>query len=148
MKALVQRVSAARVTVEDETVGEIGRGFLVLLGVEAGDGDDDGDYICRKLSKLRIFEDDAGKMNRSLHEVGGAILLVSQFTLCADLRRGNRPSFVKAAAPQEATARYERLAAALAAEGVKVETGRFAAEMSVSLVNEGPVTIWIDSRDS
>ena len=157
MKALVQRVSRAAVTlagktvaggtVAGETVGQIGPGLLVLLGVEDGDGEADADHLCRKIARLRIFADDAGKMNRSVIETGGAVLLVSQFTLCADLRRGNRPSFAKAAPPEAATALYERLAAALRTEGLTVETGRFAAEMSVSMVNEGPVTIWIDSKD-
>ena len=146
MKALVQRVGRAAVTVDGETVGQIGLGLLVLLGVEAGDDRAEADRLCGKIAKLRIFPDDRGKMNRSVLESGGAILLVSQFTLCADLRRGNRPSFAKAAPPEEASALYAYMAAAFAAEGLTVETGRFAAEMSVSLVNEGPVTIWIDSR--
>ena len=110
MKALAQRVSRAAVTVAGETVGQIGPGLLVLLGVEDGDDEADADHLCRKIAKLRIFADDAGKMNRSVLETGGAVLLVSQFTLCADLRRGNRPSFAKAAPPEAATALYERLA--------------------------------------
>lgn len=153
MKALVQRVSRASVkvaneTATDEPLGQIGPGLLVLLGVEAGDEKADADHLCRKIAKLRIFSDAQGKMNLSLLESGGAILLISQFTLCADLKRGNRPSFAKAAPPAEAKALYEYLGDAFRAEGLKVETGRFAADMSVSLVNEGPVTIWIDSRTS
>jgi D-tyrosyl-tRNA(Tyr) deacylase len=146
MKALVQRVSRAGVTVAGTVVGEIGPGLLVLLGVEAGDDKADADRLCRKIARLRIFSDDQGKMNLSLQDSGGAILLISQFTLCADLRRGNRPSFAGAAPPGDAEALYDYLAEGFIAAGIAVQTGRFAADMSVSLVNEGPVTIWIDSR--
>jgi D-aminoacyl-tRNA deacylase len=145
MKALVQRVSEAEVTVGDRIVGTIGRGLLVLLGVEGGDRDGDLGVLARKIAHLRIFEDDAGKMNRSVLEVGGAVLVVSQFTLCADLRKGNRPSFIAAAPPEQARALYARFCEVLAAQGATVATGEFAARMAVRLTNDGPVTIWLDS---
>jgi D-aminoacyl-tRNA deacylase len=144
MKALVQRVSEAAVTVGERTVGAIGRGLLVLLGVEEGDGESDAALLARKVANLRIFEDDAGKMNRSVLEVGGGVLVVSQFTLCADVRKGNRPSFVGAAAPERAQALYASFCEHLGAHGVPVARGEFAAHMAVRLVNDGPVTIWLD----
>jgi D-aminoacyl-tRNA deacylase len=144
MKALVQRVSEAAVMVGERTVGAIGRGLLVLLGVEEGDGDSDAALLARKIAHLRIFEDDAGKMNRSVLEVGGGVLVVSQFTLCADVRKGNRPSFVGAAAPERAQALYARFCEHLGAHGAPVARGEFAAHMAVRLVNDGPVTIWLD----
>ncbi len=146
MKALLQRVSEASVAVEGQVVGAIERGLLVLLCAVQGDGEAEVDYLARKTANLRIFEDDAGKMNRSVLDVGGGALVVSQFTLAADVSRGNRPGFSGAAAPDLAEALYSYFCRQLAAHGVPVAMGRFAAHMAVSLVNDGPVTIWIDSR--
>jgi D-aminoacyl-tRNA deacylase len=145
MKALVQRVSEADVTVGERMVGSIGRGLLALLGVEHGDGMGEAELLARKVAHLRIFEDDAGKMNRSVLDVGGGVLAVSQFTLCADVRKGNRPSFIAAAPPELAEALYARFCDQLAAEGAAVARGQFAAHMAVHLVNEGPITIWLDT---
>jgi D-tyrosyl-tRNA(Tyr) deacylase len=145
MKTLVQRVSEASVTVGERVVGSIGRGLLVLLGVEHGDGAGEADLLARKVANLRIFEDNAGKMNRSVLDVGGGVLVVSQFTLCADVRKGNRPSFIGAARPELAEALYARFCDRLAAEGATVARGQFAAHMAVRLVNDGPVTIWLDT---
>ena len=145
MKALLQRVSEASVTEDDRVLGAIGPGLLVLLGVERGDGTPESDLLARKTAALRIFEDAAGKMNRSVLDIGASAMVVSQFTLAADLRRGNRPSFSAAAAPDTAELLYERFCAALREAGVPVATGRFAARMAVRLVNDGPVTIWLDS---
>jgi D-tyrosyl-tRNA(Tyr) deacylase len=146
MKALLQRVSEAGVTVEGQVVGAIDRGLLVLLCAEQGDGEAEADHLARKTSNLRIFEDDAGKMNRSVLDTGGGALVVSQFTLAADLSRGNRPGFSGAAAPELAETLYRRFCDQLAAHGVAVATGRFGAHMAVSLINDGPVTIWFDTR--
>ena len=146
MKAVIQRVSQARVAVDDETVGRIGPGLLVLFCAEHGDGLDTADLAARKFANLRIFEDAAGKMNRSLLQTGGAALVVSQFTLAADMRRGNRPGFSGAAPPDEARRLYDRFCEALAGHGIPVETGAFAAHMAVDLTNDGPVTIIWDSR--
>ena len=140
MRALVQRVARASVTVEDERVAEIGPGLLVLLGVRRGDGEDAADKLVRKLLALRIFEDDHGRMNRSVEDTGGRILCVSQFTLYGDARKGNRPSFVDAAPPEEAERLYERVRRGLGAEG-----GRFGAHMQVELVNDGPVTLIVEA---
>jgi len=145
MKALVQRVSEASVTVGERVVGSIGQGLLVLLGVEDGDGPGEAGLLARKVTNLRIFEDDAGKMNRSVLDIGGGVLVVSQFTLCADVRKGNRPSFIAAAPPKLAEALYARFCDHLAAQGVAVARGEFAAHMAVRLVNDGPVTIWLDT---
>jgi D-tyrosyl-tRNA(Tyr) deacylase len=145
MKALVQRVSEADVTVDGLRVGAIGKGLLVLLGVETGDGAAAADLLARKITALRIFEDDAGKMNLAVHEVGGAVLAISQFTLAADLRKGNRPSFIRAAPPEVAEPLYEQFCTRLHAAGLTVATGRFGAHMAVRLINDGPVTIWLDS---
>jgi D-tyrosyl-tRNA(Tyr) deacylase len=145
MKALVQRVSEAKVSVGDRVVGSVGRGLLVLLGVEGSDGEREAAILARKIVHLRIFEDDAGKMNRSVLELGGGVLVVSQFTLCADLRKGNRPSFIDAAPPERAQALYTRFCADMGAHGAPVATGEFAAHMAVRLTNDGPVTIWLDS---
>ena len=146
MKALLQRVSEARVEVEGRRLGAIGQGLLVLLCAEPDDGEAQLDWVARKIANLRIFEDEAGKMNRSVREVGGGALVVSQFTLAADLSRGNRPGFTGAAAPALAEDLYRRFCARLAEHGVPVETGEFAAHMAVHLVNDGPVTIWIDTK--
>lgn len=146
MRAVVQRVSSARVDVEGETVGRIDGGLLVLLG--AGENDDEADleYVVHKIASLRIFEDDAGKMNLSVGEVGGAVLLVSQFTLYGDCRKGRRPSFVSALHPDQASPMIDRACELLEARGLSVETGKFGAHMEVHLVNDGPVTLLIDSN--
>ncbi len=136
----------ARVRVDGRTVGEIGRGLLVFAGVEKGDGPDDIKYVAGKVSGLRIFEDDAGKMNRSLGEADGSVLAVSQFTLCGDCRKGRRPSFDEAESPASARPIYEALVRELRALNLKVETGEFQAHMEVELANDGPVTILLDSR--
>ncbi len=145
MRAVVQRVSRAEVRVQGETVGRIGRGFLVFVGVAPDDDQDDAAYIAEKVVGLRVFEDDAGKMNLSLADVGGAVLVVSQFTLLADCRKGRRPSFTGAAPPDRAEALYREVVRLIRARGVPVETGRFRAEMEVELVNDGPVTLLLDS---
>ena len=145
MKALIQRVSEARVEVAGETVGAIGMGLLLFVCFEPGDHTAILTRMAAKIARLRIFEDEAGKMNRSLLEVGGEVLVVSQFTLAADLRRGNRPDFTAAAPPQLAQALFEAFCQALAQTGLRVASGRFAARMQVYLVNNGPLTIWLDS---
>jgi D-tyrosyl-tRNA(Tyr) deacylase len=141
MRAVVQRVSRAKVTVNDQTVGQIGPGLLVLLGVKQGDTPEQADKLARKLLALRIFEDDDGRMNRSVTDVGGEVLCVSQFTLYGDARKGNRPSFVDAAPPEEAEPLYERVRAALN----DAQGGRFGAHMDVELVNDGPVTLVVEN---
>jgi D-tyrosyl-tRNA(Tyr) deacylase len=146
MRSVVQRVARAVVRVDRQVVGEIGQGLLGLLGVAAEDGVDDARWAADKLAQLRIFEDEAGKMNRSVVDVGGSVLLVSQFTLLGDARKGNRPSFVAAAPPAQAEALYEEVAALLRARAVPVATGVFRAHMEVELVNDGPVTLILDSR--
>jgi len=146
MRAVVQRVTEARVEVAGETVGEIAAGFLVLLGVSRDDGTADADYLAEKIANLRVFEDDEGKMNRSLLESGGAMLAVSQFTLYGDTRKGRRPSFIEAAEPEKANSLYEYFVGRARSLGVTVETGVFQAMMKVSLVNDGPVTILLDSK--
>ncbi len=146
MRALLQRVTEASVVVDDAVVGAIDKGLLVLLGVAIGDGAAEADLLARKVAAIRVFGDDAGKMNRSVRDIGGGVLAVSQFTLCADTSRGNRPGFSRAAAPAEAEALYRRFCDAVAAAGVQVATGRFAANMAVKLVNDGPVTIWLDTE--
>jgi D-tyrosyl-tRNA(Tyr) deacylase len=148
MRAVVQRVSRARVTVGGETAGEIGLGLLVLLGVGAGDTRSDADYLAEKTVGLRIFEDTGGKMNLSVAEVGGAVLVVSQFTLYGDARRGKRPSFDAAAPPEQARELYEYFVEKIRAAGLPSETGRFQETMQVELVNEGPVTILLDSAET
>lgn len=146
MRAVVQRVARAEVRVEGQVTGTIGQGLLVLLGVGKDDGEADARALADKLAALRVFEDDAGKMNRSVTDVGGGVLVVSQFTLFGDARKGNRPSFVDAAPPETANALYERLCALLRERGLPVGTGVFRAHMDVELVNDGPVTILLDSR--
>ena len=149
MRACIQRVTEARVTVAGETVGQIGRGLLVLLGVGQGDGPEQAQWLAEKIVGLRIFEDDQGKMNRSLDEVGGAMLVVSQFTLYGDCRKGRRPSFIEAAPPELAERLYEQFVEAVGQQGVTVATGRFREHMLVSLVNDGPVTLVVDTpRDT
>ena len=145
MRAVVQRVSSARVVVDGEAVGEIGPGLCVLLGVAAEDGGEEADRLAGRVARLRIFENEEGKFDRALVDTGGAALVVSQFTLIADTRKGNRPSFAAAARPEEAEPLYERFCAALRAEGIGVSTGRFGARMTVELANDGPVTILLDS---
>jgi len=147
MRALIQRVENSNVYVGDDVIGAIGPGMTVLLGVGDTDTADDALRIARKIATLRIFEDDAGKINRSIHEVGGEILLISQFTLYADCRKGRRPSFAHAALPAIAEPLVTQVITALRADGLHVETGRFGAEMRVTIVNVGPLTIWLDSTD-
>lgn len=146
MRAVLQRVSRASVEVEGTIVGEIGAGWLVLLGVARGDADEDAAWMAEKIANLRAFEDETGKMNRSVLDIGGGTLVVSQFTLLADCRAGRRPSFTAAADPAEAERLYLRVASLLKAAGLTVPTGVFRASMNVSLVNEGPVTLLLDSR--
>ena len=145
MRAVVQRVSRAQVRVGDETVGEMGQGLLALVGVGHEDADADADELARKLVHLRVFEDDRGRMDRSLLDIGGTLGVVSQFTLFGDLRKGRRPSFGDAAAPGVAAPLVERVGAAASALGVTVVTGRFRATMAVELVNDGPVTLLVDT---
>ncbi len=146
MKAVYQRVSKASVSVEGEVVGAISKGALIFLGVEKGDTVRDAEYVAAKCAGLRVFEDAAGKMNLSLTDVGGAVLLISQFTLCGDTRKGRRPSFGSAAPPEEAKGLYHEVARLLEGQGIHVEQGVFQAHMEVSLVNDGPVTLWIESK--
>ena len=147
MRALLQRTTGARVRVGDEVVGEIGGGLVVLLGVGPDDDESVADSLARRVTELRIFDDAAGRTNLSLMDVGGAVLVVSQFTLFADTRRGRRPGFTGAAAPELAERLYLRFAATLGELGVDVATGRFGAVMAVELVNNGPFTIWLDTAD-
>ena len=146
MRAVITRVASASVSVDNHVVSEIGHGLLVLIGVENGDGTADIDHVAGKIKDLRIFSDDNGKMNLSVTDVGGAVLAVSQFTLVADVSRGRRPSFVHAAPPDAANAAYEQVVARVRETGLVVKTGVFRADMQVASVNDGPVTIWIDSR--
>lgn len=146
MRAVVQRVSRAKVTVDGEITGEIARGFLVLLGVAEGDTAEDAVTMADKLVGLRIFEDADGKMNLALPEMGGAMLVVSQFTLLGDCRKGRRPSFIAAARPEVAEALYRTVVAEVQGRGITVATGRFQMHMDVELVNDGPVTLLLDSR--
>lgn len=146
MRAVIQRVAEAHVDVAGETVGRIGRGLLVLLGVEKGDTAQDMDYLVDKTSGLRIFEDEQGKMNLDVRQAGGAVLAVSQFTLLADCRKGRRPGFSDAAPPEQANEFYRQFMAGLEGHGLEVARGVFQAEMKVHLVNDGPVTILLDSR--
>lgn len=147
MRAVIQRVSEGSVRVDGDVVGSVGRGLVVLLGVARGDGDGEARWIAEKIAALRIFEDDEGKMNRSVEDVGGGVLLVSQFTLLADCRKGRRPSFVEAAEPSEGERLYESVRELLTSRGLPVGTGKFGERMRVSIENDGPVTIILDTRD-
>jgi len=144
MRALIQRVTEASVTVENNVIGEIGTGLLVLVCAMQGDTTANADTLAAKIGKLRIFQDDAGKMNRSLLDIGGAALVVSQFTLAADTSRGNRPGFSTAAKPDEGRKLYEYFAEQMAGSGIPTATGAFGADMAVRLLNDGPVTIWME----
>jgi D-tyrosyl-tRNA(Tyr) deacylase len=145
MRAVIQRVKSSSVSVADETVGSIGCGLLVLLGVGKSDQIADADFLAEKISNLRIFEDDQGKMNRSLIDISGEMLVISQFTLLGDCRKGRRPSFIEAAAPEKANELYEHFVAQVRQKDVRVATGRFRAMMEVSLINDGPVTLIVES---
>ncbi len=146
MKLLIQRVARAEVSIAGEIVGQIGRGLLVFACAEPGDSPEDISFLARKCVSLRLFTDAAGKMNLALGDVGGSILAVSQFTLAARWRKGNRPGFSDAAPPEEGERAFLDFVAALRSEGASVETGRFGADMQVSLINDGPVTLWLDGR--
>lgn len=146
MRAVLQRVSQARVEVADETVGAISRGLLVLLGVEQEDTEEDAEQLAKKTAELRLFEDDGGKMNLSVEDIGGEVLVVSQFTLAADCRKGRRPGFSRAAPPEEANRLYQHYIALLRQRGLTVATGQFQAMMQVNLTNDGPVTFLLDSN--
>lgn len=147
MKAVIQRVKHAAVTVDGETVGKVGGGYMILVGVQDGDTDADAELLARKTANLRVFPDENDKMNRSILDIGGEVLAISQFTLCADVKKGNRPSFAKAAAPAEANRLYELFCDELLKNGVKkVEKGVFGAHMEVELLNNGPVTILYDTE--
>ena len=145
MRALVQRVSEAQVSVGGAVIGAVGAGLLILVCAMQGDGPEAADKLAAKIAKMRIFRDDEGRMNRSLLDVGGGALVVSQFTLAADTSRGNRPGFSAAAPPELGEQLYNHFVRAMAAQGVPVATGRFGADMAVALVNDGPVTIWMDT---
>lgn len=147
MKVVLQRVTSAQVTSEGELLGKIGKGFMLLVGIAETDGEEDIDYCARKISKLRLFEDSEGKTNLDLAAVGGEILSVSQFSLLASTKKGNRPSFLGAGDPKQAEALYKAFNKKLEAGGFKVETGRFGADMQVELVNDGPMTILYDSKN-
>ena len=146
MRCVIQRVTSASVEVAGEVVGKIGDGFMVLLGAQDGDTEADAKYCADKIAGLRVFEDAAGKMNLALSDVGGQVLLVSQFTLLADARHGRRPDFLQAARPEVAEPLCERVKAMIEEKGIRVETGRFRTHLEVSLLNDGPVTILLDSR--
>ena len=146
MKAVIQRVRRAAVRVEGDTVAAMGHGLVVLLGVETGDTARDAEFVAEKIAGLRLFDDDTGRMNRSVQEVGGAVLVVSQFTLLADVRKGRRPGFDRAAPPEEARRLYQYVVHLLQGKGLPVQTGRFGARMDVEIHNAGPVTILLDSR--
>ena len=147
MKVVIQRVSQAQVAIEEQIVGQIKQGFMVLVGIHQEGTPEDVAYVVGKISKLRVFEDDEGKMNRSIQEIEGSILSISQFTLYAKTKKGNRPSFIEAARPDVAIPLYELFNQQLEAEGIAVATGEFGADMQVSLTNDGPVTIVIDTRE-
>jgi D-tyrosyl-tRNA(Tyr) deacylase len=146
MKAVLQRVSSASVTVDGNVVGEIDKGFMILLGVEQGDSDRDADFLSQKTAELRVFADEAGKMNLSIKEVSGSVLLISQFTLLADWRKGRRPGFTRAASPAEGQRLYEYFGKCLETAGLPVQYGIFGADMKVSLTNDGPVTLLLENQ--
>ena len=146
MRAVIQRVSCAKVFVDDTLVGEIGKGILVFLGVDHGDEEKDAEYLASKTIHLRIFEDNNGKMNLSLKDVNGEVLVISQFTLLGDCRKGRRPSYAQAAEPEKARNLYEFFVSKIESHGTKVATGEFQAKMDVHLINDGPVTLLLDSR--
>lgn len=146
MRAVVQRVSRARVKVEEKIIGKIDRGILLLLGVEESDEEKELEYMCDKIPNLRIFEDEEGKMNKSLLDVGGSLLVISQFTLLGDARKGRRPSFTQAARPEKAIPMYERFIDSMKEKNITTEAGEFGAHMEVELINDGPVTILLDSK--
>ncbi len=146
MRVIVQRTLRAAVRIDGESVGQIGQGYMLLVGITHTDTESDADYVAKKVAQLRVFEDEAGKMNRSILDIGGAILSISQFTLYGDVRHGNRPSFIQAARPELAELLYQYFNNRLRTEyGLTVETGRFSADMKVDFINDGPVTILIDS---
>jgi len=148
MRALIQRVGQASVAVEQQVTGQIGPGILALVGIEEGDDQSDIDWLCHKISQLRIFNDDAGVMNRSVIDAGGEVLAVSQFTLYASLRKGNRPSYSRAAPPAVSRPLFDRFVESMARTlGRPVPTGVFGAEMQISLINDGPITLWLDTRN-
>lgn len=147
MRVIIQRVTEANVKIDGKTKGEIEKGFMILVGVEEEDTQEDVDYLVKKVSKMRIFEDENGKMNLSIDKVGGKILSISQFTLHASTKKGNRPSFIGAASPDYANELYKKFNQGLRETGIEVETGEFGADMEVSLVNDGPVTITVDSKN-
>ncbi|AOZ68686.1 D-tyrosyl-tRNA(Tyr) deacylase [Rhodobacter xanthinilyticus] len=147
MRAVIQRVRHADVVVDGVTLGKIGQGLMILVCAMQGDGEAEAEKLAGRIAKLRIFKDEAGKMNRSVTDVGGACLVVSQFTLAADTSRGNRPGFSSAAAPELGKELYEHFSASLRGLGLPVETGEFGADMAVSLLNDGPITIWMDTAD-
>ena len=147
MRTLIQRVSEASVVVDGEIIGQIGRGLLVLVCAMDGDADEQAEFLARKVTNLRIFEDEQRKMNKSILDVGGSALVVSQFTLAADTSRGNRPGFSRAARPEEGNRLYKLFSVLLTEHGIIVETGKFGADMKVGLVNDGPITIWLDTED-
>lgn len=146
MRVIIQRVGAASVLINDQCVRSIPQGLMILLGIENDDGQEDIDWIVSKILRMRIFSDDGGKMNLSVEDIGGSILLVSQFTLHASTRKGNRPSYIKAAKPDIALPLYKEVIQSLRDSGIHVETGEFGADMKVTLINDGPVTIYIDSK--
>jgi D-tyrosyl-tRNA(Tyr) deacylase len=146
MRAVIQRVKSAEVWVDGRLTGKIGKGLLIFIGVAKGDGEDDLDYLASKIPNLRIFEDESEKFNLSLKEIGGELLVVSQFTLYGDLRKGRRPSFTEAEEPSIAKALYERFISELKSQGIPIQTGEFQAKMEVHLVNDGPVTLLLDSK--
>lgn len=147
MRVLIQRVSDASVAIDGETKGKIGQGFLLLVGIGENDDHSDIDWLVQKIVNMRIFSDEEGKMNRSIQDISGSLLVISQFTLHASTKKGNRPSFIEAAKPEFAIPLYEEFIDKLKAVKLTVETGVFGADMQVSLVNDGPVTIWLDSKD-